>query len=282
MMLDICQRVRKEQEIEIEYAFFNTGIEYQATIDHLDYLEWLYGIEIKRLRAIKSIPVCCKSFGQPFASKYISMMIERLQNIGFEWDDSDSFDELWEKYGECRSGLRWWTNDFAHDKSKPSKFDIGYRKHLKDFMVEYHPWFWISPKCCTYAKKKVAAKAIEDSGCDLTLVGVRKSEGGSRSMQNKCFDKGIGVDTYRPMFWYGNQDRQSYEEIFGITHSDCYDVWGFKRTGCVGCPYSRALDNDLEVTRCYEPKIYSAVKKIFADAYEYTRLFNEFKEWCKA
>ena len=281
IILDLCQRVRKEQSIEIEYAFFDTGIEYAATKEQLDYLEWSYQVEIKRLRAIKSIPVCCKEYGQPFASKYISMMIERLQNIGFEWDDCDSFQELWDKYGECRSGLRWWTNDFAKDKSKPSKFDIGYRRHLKEFMVENPPWFWISPKCCTYAKKKVAAKAIESSECDLTVVGVRKAEGGSRAFQNKCFDRGIGVDTYRPLFWFSDSDRQSYEAIFNISHSDCYEVWGFKRTGCVGCPYSRNLQADLETTKQYEPKIHFAVQKIFADAYEYTRMFNEFKEWLK-
>ena len=38
IILDLCQRVRKEQSIEIEYAFFDTGIEYAATKEQLDYL----------------------------------------------------------------------------------------------------------------------------------------------------------------------------------------------------------------------------------------------------
>lgn len=279
VMMDICERVRTEQPIDIIYGFFNTGIEYKATLEHLDYLESRYGVEIVRFRAEKSVPQCCREYGQPFASKYISMMIARLQNIGFEWDDSDSYDELWSKYGACRSGLRWWTNDFASDKSRPSQFDIGYRKHLKEFMVDNPPWFRISPKCCDFAKKKVAKRAIKESGCDLTVVGVRKSEGGGRSMQNKCFDKGIDgrTSTYRPMFWFSNNDRRAYEQLFDIRHSDCYEVWGFKRTGCVGCPYGRNLTAELESTLDHEPKIHKAVSNVFADSYEYTRMFNEYK-----
>ncbi len=72
IVLDICERVRREQPIDIQYIFFNTGIEYAATKEHLDYLEWWYGVEIIRARAVKSIPVCCKQFGQPFASKQAS------------------------------------------------------------------------------------------------------------------------------------------------------------------------------------------------------------------
>lgn len=283
VILDICERVRQEQPIEIVYGFFNTGIEYRATLDHLSYLEERYGIEIVRFKAEKSVPQCCREYGQPFASKYISMMIARLQNIGFEWDDSDSYDELWEKYGACRSGLRWWTNDFGNNPDKPCKFDVGYRRHLKEFMVENHPWFRISPKCCDFAKKRVAKKAIKESGCDLTVVGVRKSEGGGRAIQNKCFDKGIdgSTSTYRPMFWFSNDDRAQYEKLFGIRHSDCYEVWGFKRTGCVGCPYSRNLQSDMDKTLLYEPRIYKAVSNVFADSYRYTEMFNEFKRGIK-
>ena len=279
VILDMCERVRERQHIEIVYGFFNTGIEYKATLDHLDYLEDRYGIQIVRYRAEKSVPQCCREYGQPFASKYISMMIARLQNINFEWDDSDSYDELWEKYGACRSGLRWWTNDFAADKSRPSKFDIGYRRHLKEFMTENHPWFRISPKCCDFAKKRVAKKAIKESECDLTVVGVRKAEGGGRSMQSKCFDKGIDgkTSTYRPMFWFSNDDRREYERLFGISHSACYEVWGFKRTGCVGCPYSRNLQSDMDTTLVFEPKIHKAVNVVFKDAYEYTRMFEDYK-----
>ena len=278
IVIDICERVRKEQPIELKYSFYNTGIEYDATKRHLDYLEQRYDVKIQRLRALESVPVCCHKYGQPFASKYISMMIQRLQKIGFDWDGSDSYDELWEKYGKCRSGLRWWTNDFGNT-GRPCKFDIGYRRHLKEFMTENPPWFRISPKCCEYAKKRTAERSIRESGCDLSVIGIRKSEGGARAIQNKCFDRGAHgeIDTYRPIFWFTDADRIAYEELFGIVHSDCYTKWGFKRTGCVGCPFSRNLESDMETTEQFEPRIHKAACKVFADSYEYTRMFNEFK-----
>lgn len=283
IVIDICERVRRQQPIDVIYAFYNTGIEYEATKRHLDELERRYAVDILRLRAVESVPVCCHKYGQPFGSKYISRMIERLQNIEFEWDDSDSYDELWSKYEKCRSGLRWWTNDFGNNPERPSKFDIGYRRLLKEFMVANPPWFRISPKCCEYAKKRTAEKSIRNSGCDLSVIGIRKSEGGARAIQNKCFDKGTHgeIDTYRPIFWFTDADRIAYEKLFGIAHSDCYTKWGFRRTGCVGCPFSRNLQSDMETTEQFEPKIHKAACKVFADSYEYTRMFNEFKREIK-
>ena len=53
IMLDICQQCDKDTKIE--YVWFDTGLEYQATKDHLKCLEDKYGIEIKQYKAIKPI-----------------------------------------------------------------------------------------------------------------------------------------------------------------------------------------------------------------------------------
>ena len=65
---------------KVKYVFFDTGLEYQATKDHLDYLEDKYNIRIDREKAIKSVPLSCKQYGQPFLSKFASEMINRLQS----------------------------------------------------------------------------------------------------------------------------------------------------------------------------------------------------------
>ena len=70
VMLDICWRCDKDNKIQ--YVWFDTGLEYQATKEHLKYLEEKYGIEIKPYRAEKPIPTCCKQYGQPFLSKQVS------------------------------------------------------------------------------------------------------------------------------------------------------------------------------------------------------------------
>lgn len=49
-----------------------------------------------------------------------------------------------------------------------------------------------------------------------------------------------------------------------------------KRTGCVGCPYGKDFEYELEVVKQYEPKLYKAVNNIFKDSYEYTRKYRQF------
>lgn len=63
VMMDIIYRVDKGGRVK--YVFFDTGLEYQATKEHLDFLEQKYGVAIERRKAMKPIPTCCKEYGQP-------------------------------------------------------------------------------------------------------------------------------------------------------------------------------------------------------------------------
>lgn len=81
VMLDLLERVRAGRKIT--YVFFDTGIEYQATKNHLNDPEARYGIEIVRRRAKKPVPVGCKEYGVPFFSKGIAQKISYLQAHGF-------------------------------------------------------------------------------------------------------------------------------------------------------------------------------------------------------
>ena len=85
ILLDICCKLDKENKVK--YIFFDTGLEYEATKKHLEYLENKYNIEITREKAVKSIPLCCRQYGQPFLSKQVSEFISRLQRHGFKWED---------------------------------------------------------------------------------------------------------------------------------------------------------------------------------------------------
>ena len=97
VMLDLLERVRNGRKIT--YVFFDTGIEYQATKNHLNDLEAQYGIEIVRRRAKKPVPVGCKEYGVPFLSKEISQKIYYLQKHGFEWEDAP-LSELLDSWAE--------------------------------------------------------------------------------------------------------------------------------------------------------------------------------------
>ena len=111
-MLDIVWRCDKDNKVT--YVWFDTGLEYQATKDHLKYLEQKYNIKIKSYRAIKPIPVSCKQYGQPFISKQVSDYISRLQKHNFRWEDK-SFEKLYKEYPQCKTALQWWCNEKQSD-----------------------------------------------------------------------------------------------------------------------------------------------------------------------
>ena len=271
VMLDIVWRCDKDNKVD--YVWFDTGLEYQATKKHLKYLENKYNIKIDSYKAIKPIPTSCKQYGQPFISKYVSEMIYRLQRHNFTWEDK-SFEELYKKYPKCKIALNWWCNNSGEN----SRFNISRNTYLKEFMVKNPPFFLISNKCCQYAKKEIIHKLIAERGYDLNIFGVRKAEGGARASAYKsCFDdNGDGYDNYRPLFWYKDVDKEEYEKAYDVTHSDCYVVYGLERTGCCCCPFGRDFETELEVVKQYEPNMYKAVNYIFGDSFEYTRQYRKF------
>ena len=271
IMLDLLWRC--DINNKIEYVWFDTGLEYQATKDHIKFLESKYDISIISHKAQKPIPISCKQYGQPFLSKYVSQKIWYLQKLNFSWIDLP-FEELcktWPKYL-----MKWWCNQYQPINSQ---YNIARNKWLKEFLIAYAPTFSISAECCEYAKKKVSSSIMKESNFDMKCIGIRKYEGGIRAtIYKNCFD-GDGsnsYDNFRPIFWYTNLDKADYENIFHIIHSRCYTEYGLIRTGCSGCPFEKKFEEELKIIGQYEPKLYIAANNIFKDSYEYTRKYREF------
>ena len=313
IVLDICTKL--DVNHKIQYVWFDTGIEYQATKDHLKFLEEKYGIKIIREKAIKTIPYTVRKVGQPFVSKWVSENIHRLQSYNFQWEDEDfetlvkryckkadpekrkSLDLQWQQgkkpyhwklvdgewYSGCVCSLEWWCNTKEKSNGKPSRFCIAQNTWLKEFMIQNPPTFPISAICCKYAKKSVSKKFVKDHEIDLVLVGIRKAEGGIRATAYKtCYSiNNDGVDFHRPIFYYTDETKRNCEQLFGITHSRCYTEYGMTRTGCAGCPLNMKITEEIKVIGEHEPKLYGAINKIFADTYEYTRKYREFQKKMK-
>lgn len=274
IVVDFMSHIPHDPEA-VYYVFFDTGMEFQATKEHLDELEKQYGITIHRERAVVPVPLGVRKYGQPFLAKQVSEYIERLQRHGFKWEDRP-FDELYEEYPRCKAALRWWCNEWGEG----SRLNISHWSYLKEFMVANPPAFKISPKCCEGAKKKTAKMFQKNYDADLSIQGVRKAEGGVRSTAIKsCFSQNTGdVDTYRPIFWFKAADKNAYCETFGVTPSRCYTQYGLPRTGCACCPFGSNFENELAAAETYEPKLHKAALKVFGDSYEYTRAYREFKK----
>ena len=237
--------------------------------------------KIKRIRPKKPIPLCVKEYGEPFLSKYVSEQIMRLQKHNFKWEDKP-YEELIREYPKCKVALRWWCNAYEKDGKviECSRFSIKRNKWLKEFIIKHPPDFPVSNKCCYYAKKSPVYVFLKEIGADLDITGIRKSEGGIRGTAYKnclSIDKQKGCRAYRPIFWYNNSDKEYYEKRYDITHSRCYTEYGFKRTGCVGCPYNRKITEELSVIKEKKPKLYAAALSVFGRSYEYTRQYREFQ-----
>lgn len=276
IMLDAIYRLDPERKAT--YIYFDTGMEYDAMKRHLKELEAKYDIKIEKVPPVLPIPTCCRKYGVPFWSKRVSEMIYRLQRHNFKWEDKP-FEELIQEYPCCRSALRWWCNDYQRDNGSVSSLNINYAPYLKEYMI-LNPPPKISAKCCQKAKKEPAEKYEKTHDFDLSCTGVRKAEGGQRANVYKtCFTKTFaGADTFRPVFWLTDGDKEYYKIHYEIVNSDCYEVWGMKRTGCPGCPYGKDFETELELMKQYEPKFYRAANKTFGPSYEYTRGYLKFRE----
>lgn len=271
VMLDML--IRCGAKDKTDFVFFNTGLEYRATLEHLDELENKYGIKIKRVKPVKSIPQSCKEYGIPFWSKDFSQKIYAAQHHGFQWENK-SLDELEGTYRHLKSTLKWWC-----DYGSYNSYKIASAKYMKEFIMQNPPLFNVSNKCCEYAKKKASHYIEKTGGYDLKCVGVRKAEGGVRATAYKtCFSNGDSIDSFRPVWWLRDADKEEYCKHYHVVHSRCYTEYGLKRTGCVGCPFAKDFEKNLEILQEYEPQLYKAAIHIFGESYEYTRKYLTFRE----
>lgn len=133
LVLDIIEKLKGNKHIT--YVWFNTGLEYQATKDHLEYLEKKYNIEILREPPTHSIPYCCKNYGLPFLNKQVSLNMEILQRHNFKWEDG-TYEELSKQFPNCSVALKWWCNA----NGEKSRFNIEQNKYLKEFLMSTPPY----------------------------------------------------------------------------------------------------------------------------------------------
>lgn len=258
ILIDLVEHARNKDSGNIYYIFVNTGLEFQATKDHIKFLEEKYNIHIETLRG-EPIPLVVKKYGIPIASKIKSKHIDCY----------------------CRD-LKSGINAYNHTGCfKGSTFAFSKNvKKLADFCKDNN--IKISNKCCDLSKKKPLTKFEKSVDCDLAITGERSAEGGVRKFAHKsCFEeynKNIKRAKFMPLWFWSDQDKTDYNTEFNIINSDCYTKYGMVRTGCVGCPYSLTLFSDLEIIRKYEPKLYKACQNVFGQSYELSRVFGIRKE----
>lgn len=239
------------------FVFCNTGLEYAATKRHLTDLETKYDISIKRIRG-QSVVTAVRQYGFPILSKikskFLNLYIRGLPS-GEKYIFIDGY------------------------KIARLRFTEGQR-NLARYLKENN--IMVSEKCCDVSKKKPIYIYISENKIDLNVTGERNAEGGQRALRHKsCFEsKNHGVDKYMPLWWWSDSAKAIFKATEGITYSDCYEVYGMKRTGCCGCPFNLDIAKDLQAMYQYEPQLYKACMSVFGEAYELTDRFNCRRKKC--
>lgn len=293
IMIDVIEQTRMIFGIPpIKYVFFNTGLEMQATKDHVKEMERKYGIEIEECRPKINIVNATRTYGIPFVSKIMSAGLSEWQKKGIPLSIADEYDraedkaekraELKERYPNCESVINFLCCCNSAGEPRPNiQLVINSSKYMKDFINENPPDFKISAKCCDYCKKQVAHRVQKEY--DMIITGERRDEGGMRSVPRKdnttlCFtETSSGQYRLRPLYYVSDKDKAWYKDYYGIKYSAAYEVYGLTRTGCCGCPISYKAVDDLEKIRKYEPNVVKAAWNIFGKSYEYRMKYNEYK-----
>lgn len=293
ILLHLIERVRKIFDLpKVDYVFFNTGLEMEATKRHVREVSAQYGVEIKIIRPEKNIVRATREYGIPFVSKIMSAGLEGVQKKGIPLSIADEYAEaedkhakraeLRERFPKCESTINFLCCcNSAGDPRPDIQLVINSSKYMLDFIKENPIPFRVSNKCCDICKKHVAHKVQRNY--DMVITGERRDEGGMRSVPRKdctsmCFtESGDGKFRLRPLYYVSDADKEWYKERYGIRYSDAYEVYGLKRTGCCGCSISARAVEDLEKIRPYEPNLVKAAWNVFGPSYLYRQRYNEYK-----
>lgn len=82
IMMDIFERIGYPPGL-VTYIWYDTGLEFEATKRHLDWLEEKYRVSIIRRRPVLPVAQAVRKYGIPFISKRVAMYIDRLQQHDF-------------------------------------------------------------------------------------------------------------------------------------------------------------------------------------------------------
>ena len=280
----------------VKYVFVNTGLEMQATKDHVKAIAEKYGVEIEEVRPKINIVQATRVHGVPFVSKIMSAGLEGWQKKGIPLSIADEYNqaedkaakrkELKERYPKCETTINFLCCRTSKGEPRPNiQLVINSSKYMLEFIKECPPDFQISAKCCDYCKKQVAHKVQKDY--EMIITGERRDEGGMRSVPRSeqwnqtntmCFaETSDGKYRFRPLYYVSDKDKAWYKEYYDIKYSDAYEVYGLTRTGCCGCPISCKAVDDLEKIQPYEPNVVKAAWNIFGKSYEYRQKYNDYK-----
>ena len=147
-------------------------------------------------------------------------------------------------------------------------------------MLEYQftPDFTLkcSDKCCLKMKKEPIHKWEKENNRHIAITGMRNSEGGERASIKGCVltNKEGKLTRFHPLIKVDDNWEDDFVKAQKIQLCKLYGPpFNFKRTGCMGCPFSLDLQEQLEIMELYLPNERRQCEYIWKPVYdEYRRL----------
>lgn len=234
---------------QIPRVYFNTGIEYKAVADYVKRLA-SHDQRIVIVNSGVKIKQMLDDVGYPFKSKEHSMYLSIYQNSGITKTVKKYLDR--EDSYKCPSKLRY--------------------QFTEDFQLK------VSSKCCSKLKKEIAANWMKEHDKTITITGMRAGEGGLRAIHTGCAvyadESCKTLKKFHPLFpledwWIDEFIQQNNIELCELYNPP----YNFKRTGCVCCPYSVNLQEQLDTLDAYLPAERWRAEYIWNKVYtEYRRI----------
>lgn len=141
--------------------------------------------------------------------------------------------------------------------------------------------------CCEELKKKPIHKWEKENKKQITITGLRASEGGNRTRLGCIITDSHSkkVIKFHPLIKVDEAWENEFvekQELVKGEHILCdlyYPPYNFKRTGCKGCPFSLDLEHQLEVMERLLPNERKQCEFIWKPVYdEYRRLNYRLKK----
>ena len=240
---------------KIPRVYSDTGIELNSV------RKFVYELKEKdeRITIIKpteNIRKILEQYGYPFKSKKHSRVLKQYQTNGLE-----------NKYTRVYLGLE--------NTKKGTPCFRGCPKKLKfQFTPEYIYRLKVSDMCCMKLKEERLKKYQIENNKPISIVGIRREEGGRRMKAQCAMFNGNKLDKFQPLAPITEDWENYFIELKNIKLAEVYyPPYNFKRTGCKGCPFAVDLKDELETLSRFFPAERKQCEMIWKPVYdEYRRI----------
>lgn len=255
-LIKMCEELYTIPKGGIPAVFSNTGIEMGVTVDFVKWVKENYYPNVITIRPEKSFDWVLKSKGKPFRSKMRSEFIDR-------WQRGNRSESVYRNLilGMSKSGI------------------IAFRTKLSDkdiLAVSDEFPIKVSNACCLEMKKRPMAKYEKENDVIGVALGIRSDEGGARALRTKprqvtgervCTEIVGGKIKKSPIIDWTESDVDEFVKTHHVPLSEAYTKYGFDRTGCMCCPFSKYISHTLKYLYDHEPNRYKASMHWLKDVY---------------